>query len=103
MDSSKRSRKTQEVHAEQLLKISTSLLTAFFVGMLIVPMTAIVSAAFSGKVNGSLWEFLGSLFYSWHGVAFILAELGVYLMVVRTQDRAYAIYDRLYPDGGKEE
>ncbi len=102
MKNSDRSRKAQEVHAEQLLKISTSLLTAFFVVILIVPISSIVAAAFNGSPDIDVTAFFFKLFGSWFGGVFILAELGLLYIVGKTRDNALAIYDELYPDGESE-
>jgi Na+/H+ antiporter NhaC len=97
MNKSNRTRKAQEVHAEQLLKVSTSLFTAFFVVILIVPISAIVGAAFKGIHVDPKDVFL-SLFSSWYTLVFIAAELGLYCIVLKTKTDALAIYDELYPD-----
>ena len=97
MSKVERSKKTQEVHAEQLLKLSTNLMTAFFVVILIVPISAIVSAAFNG-INISPKEAFLNLFGSWYAIVFIAAEVGLYYLVGKTKDNALATYDELYPD-----
>ena len=92
-----RSRKAREVHAEQLLKLSTSLLTAFLVIILIVPISTIVAASFNNiQINPK--EVFFNLFGSWYAVVFIVAELGLLYLVGKTKDDALAIYDELYPD-----
>ena len=35
----------------------------------------------------------------WHSIVFILAELGLYYVVVKTKENALSIYGELYPDG----
>ena len=67
MKNSDRSRKAQEVHAEQLLKISTSLLTAFFVVILIVPISSIIAASFNSSPDVDITAFFFKLFGSWFG------------------------------------
>jgi len=94
-----RSRKAQEVHAEQLLKLSTSLLTAFFVVIFIVPISSIVAASFNNSPEIDSIDFFLKLFGSWHSVVFIFAELGLYYIVVKTKESALSIYGELYPDG----
>jgi len=96
-----RSRKAQEVHAEQLLKVSTSLLTAFLVIILIVPISTIVAASFNDVQINPKEVFL-NLFGSWYAVVFIVAELGLLYLVGKTKDNALAIYDELYPDEQSE-
>lgn len=91
------SRKSQEVHAEQLLKVSTSLLTAFLVIILIVPISTIVGASFN-NIQISPKEAFFNLFGSWYVIVFIVAELGLLYLVGKTKDNALAIYDELYPD-----
>lgn len=102
MKKSDRSRKAQEVHAEQLLKLSTSLMTAFCVIILIVPITAVVSASFNSIPNTNPIDFFKKLFGSWYGIIFILAEIGLYYVVLKTKENALSIYDDLYPDEEKE-
>lgn len=92
-----RSRKAQEVHAEQLLKVSTSLLTAFLVIILIVPISTIIAAAFNDVLVNPKEVFF-NLFGSWYAIVFIVAELGLLYLVGKTKDNALAIYDELYPD-----
>ena len=96
-----RSRKAQEVHAEQLLKVSTSLLTAFLVIVLIVPISTIVAASFNG-VQASPKEVFFNLFGSWYAIVFLAAEIGLLCLVGKTKDDALAIYDELYPDEQSE-
>jgi hypothetical protein len=92
-----RSRKSQEVHAEQLLKLSTSLMTAFFIVILIVPLSGIVGASIN-EVNISPKDAFFNLFGSWYSIVFIASELGLFYLVGQTKDKALAIYDELYPD-----
>ena len=94
---SNRTRRAQEMHAEQLLKVSTSLFTAFFVAILIVPISAIVNVAFNG-INVDTSRVFLNLFSSGYTIIFILAELGLYILVAKTKSDALAIYDELYPD-----
>jgi len=93
-----RTKKTQEMHAEQLLKISTNLFTAFFVAMLIVPISVVAGAAFNNTPKANPLELFMNLFGSWYGVVFILAELSLYYVVFKTRDNAFSIYNELYPD-----
>lgn len=102
MKNSERSRKAQEIHAEQLLKISTSLLTAFFVVILIVPISSIIAASFNNTPDIDVTSFFFKLFGSWFGGVFIIAELGLLYIVGKTRGTALAIYDELYPDGESE-
>lgn len=78
MKNSDRSRKAQEVHAEQLLKLSTSLMTAFFVVILIVPISTVVAASFNSILNINPIDFFFKLFCSWYAIVFILAEICLY-------------------------
>jgi len=102
LKNSSRSRKAQEVHAEQLLKLSTSLMTAFFVVILIVPISSVVAASFNNSPDISPIDFFFKLFGSWYVIVFILAELGLYYIVVKTKENALSIYDELYPDDDSE-
>lgn len=101
MKNSDRSQKAQEVHAEQLLKLSTSLMTAFFVVILIVPISAVVSTAFSG-VNIAPKDALFNLFGSWYGIVLLVAEGLLFYLVGITKESALDIYDKLYPDSESE-
>ena len=91
-------RKSKEMHAEQLLKVSTSLLTAFFITILIVPISIIVGAAFNNTPNVSPYKVLMNLFGSWYAIIFLLAEASLYYVVFKTRTHAFSIYDELYPD-----
>lgn len=102
MRNSDRSRKAQEVHAEQLLKLSTSLMTAFFVVILIVPISTVVAASFNNFPDVSPIDFFFKLFGSWYAAVFILAEFGLLYIVGKTRDNALSIYDELYPDEASE-
>ena len=98
MGYSERTRKAQEVHAEQLLKISTSLLTAFFVAILVVPISSVIAASFNTDVDINGIDFFFRLFASWYAVVFILAEFSLIYIVIRIRTKALDIYDELYPD-----
>ena len=102
MDYSERTRKAQEVHAEQLLKISTSLLTAFFVAILVVPISSVIAASFNKDVDINGIDFFFRLFASWYAVVFILAEFSLIYIVIRIRTKALDIYDELYPDSNIE-
>jgi len=97
-----RSRKAQEIHAEQLLKISTSLITAFFVVILIVPISSVIAASFSSSPDIGAINFFFKLFGSWFGGVFILAEFTLIYLVNLTRNNALDIYDELYPDSELE-
>ncbi|NQZ89065.1 MAG: hypothetical protein HRT54_15925 [Colwellia sp.] len=97
MKTIERSRKAKEVHAEQLLKISTSLLTAFFVIILIVPISTIVAASFNDTYINPKDVFL-NLFSSWYAVVFLVSEVVLLTLLVKIKNDAYDIYDDLYPD-----
>ena len=94
----KKTRKAKEMHAEQLLKVSTNLLTAFFVAMLIVPISVVAGAAFNNIPNPSPWNVFMNLFGSWYAAVFIAAEAGLYYVVFKTRDNAFELYNELYPD-----
>ena len=86
------------MHAEQLLKISTNLFTAFFVTVLIVPISVVVGAAFNNSTTLNPIDFFFNLFGSWYGVVFIVSESVLYYLVFKSRDNAFAIYNELYPD-----
>jgi NADH:ubiquinone oxidoreductase subunit 6 (subunit J) len=102
MKKTDRSRKAQEAHAEQLLKLSTSLMTAFLVVILIVPISTIVAASFNNIPTINPIDFYSKLFGSWYAIVFILAEIGLYYVVVKTKEKALSVYDELYPDEESE-
>ena len=96
MEKSKRSARAKEAHAELLLKISGSLTTAFFVTVLILPMTLFIQSVFNPAASG--WHtsikltspsFLASL------ILFLLCEAGVYKIGSSCKDRAMYILDEL--------
>lgn len=89
------------MHAEQLLKLSTSLLTAFFLTILVVPISVLVGAAFRNAPITDPFEVFMGLFGSWYSVIFILAEAGLYFVVFKARDNANEIYNELYPDEQK--
>ncbi|MBO9492036.1 hypothetical protein J7384_16870 [Endozoicomonas sp. G2_1] len=91
-------RKAKEMHAEQLLKISTNLFTAFIVTILIVPISVVASAAFHNTTTQNPLNIFINLFGSWYAVVFIAAESALYYLVFKARDNAYAIYNELYPD-----
>ena len=93
-----RTRKAKEAHAEFLLKVSASLFTAFFITIFVVPMSAVVGAAFNAKPEIGAIEVYKNLFGSWYGAVFLVAELCLYKIVLLTKDRGLDIYDDLYPD-----
>jgi len=95
---SDRSRKSQEVHAEQLIKISTSLQTAFLLVLLVVPISSVIAASFNGSSDINAIGFFLKLFGSWFGGVFILSEIFLVLLVNITRRKALDIYDELYPD-----
>lgn len=92
------SRKAQEIHAEHLLKLSTRLMTAFFVVILIVPIISVIAASFNHLSTISSIDFFLESFGSWYFLVFMLIELGLYHIVVKTRGRALSIYTELYPD-----
>jgi len=87
----KRSRKSREANADQLLKVSNSLLIAFLIAILIIPI--------GGIIRGDLaFENLTSRFSSGQGILFILLESIVFLAAAKAKNNALDIYDELYPD-----
>jgi hypothetical protein len=99
MKTSERSRKAREAKAESLLKVSNSLITAFFVTILILPMAAVVKSVFESTSNVpfSLSSFL-TFFFSWKMWVFIACEYGVIHVAQTFRKKALDIYDELYPD-----
>lgn len=92
------SRKAKEASAEQLLKLSTNLLTAFFVSILVLPMSVVVGAAFNNELMENPLNIVLRLFSSWYGFIFIVAECGLYYLVFKARDNGLEIYNELYPD-----
>ncbi|AYV15254.1 hypothetical protein [Shewanella algae] len=93
-----RSRKAREVHAETLIKISTNLLTAFGVTILILPLSGLAGIAIKSGDTAELWDLFLKLFGSWYGVVVIALELLIGYIVFSFRDRALDVYDELYPD-----
>ncbi|TMO88820.1 hypothetical protein [Pseudoalteromonas ruthenica] len=95
-------RKAKEMHAEQLLKISTNLFTAFIATILVVPISIVIRAALQNTTTQNPFDIFFDLFSSWYGVIFIVAEIALYYIVFKARDNAYSIYNELYPDGEVE-
>ena len=93
-----RTKKSQEMHAEQLLKLSTSLLTAFFISIFVVPIATVVGASFRNDAAVSPLDIFSNLFGSWYAVVFIIAEICIFVVSHRFKSLALSIYDNLYPD-----
>ncbi|RCU42879.1 hypothetical protein DU002_19105 [Corallincola holothuriorum] len=94
----KHSRKAKEVHAEYLMKLSTSLMTAFLVAILILPISAVVGSALSNQPTIDALTAFRNLFGTWYSLVFILAEVCIYYLVLSTKKQALEIYNELYPD-----
>ncbi len=93
------SKKSQEVVAEQCIKVSTNLFTAFWVAILIVPISAIVGNAFSPSASDlSAWDAFLNLFASWYGALFLVLELILYKLTLKLRKEALLTYNELYPD-----
>ena len=92
------SKKSQEMHAEQLLKVSTSLLTAFIIAIFIIPMSTVVGASLRNDTSVAPMDAFTNLFGSWYGVIFVVAEVVILIIVLRSKRIALSIYDDLYPD-----
>jgi cytosine/uracil/thiamine/allantoin permease len=97
MKISERTRKSREVHAENLLKVSTSLVTAFFITILIVPIGAILKSMFEPTGSITL-KGLTVWLFSIKVWIFILCEIGVAKVAFSLRKKALDIYDELYPD-----
>jgi hypothetical protein len=94
----KRTRKANEIHAEYLLKVSSTLLIAFFIAILVVPVTAIMKSVFSDNASSiSLLTMLINL-GGIKIIVFLLCEFGVFYLSGTFRERALDIYDELYPD-----
>jgi hypothetical protein len=92
-----RGKKAREVHAEQLLKMSTSLLTAFLVIILIAPISTVVAASFNDIHINQKDVFL-NLFSTWYGILCLVSETILLSMAIKIKNDALDIYDELYPD-----
>ena len=98
MSKKNRSLKSKEVQAEQYIKISTSLFTAFLVTILILPITAILSAGINGPVELSVWEYARNLYdVSWY-LTFLGILMALFFLIDLSKKLAYDIYDELYPN-----
>ncbi|PVZ72497.1 hypothetical protein [Pelagibaculum spongiae] len=95
MKNKKRSLRAKEAHAEQLLKISTSLLIAFLLVVLVVPLTSIASMIFNGSIS---FNFAQDGNAPWLAFVFLAIETTLLVLVSKTKKWALDIYDEIYPD-----
>ena len=80
------------------MKVSVSLFSAFFIAILIVPITAIMQSIFSPKpVLIDIFTILKNIGIT-KTIIFVLFEYGILKVSQDLRERAYDIYDRLYPD-----
>lgn len=97
MKISDRSKKSQEAHADYLMKISLTMLTAFLVAILIVPIGAIIKTSFEPTSSQiSLLEFLKSLI-TWKWLLFGILQFCILWIADNYRNRALDIYDSLEP------
>ena len=85
-------KKTKEVHADALLKLSTSLITALLVAILVVPLSGILM-----QTSGGVKVFLSSL-KGMNGVIFLILEASIFFIAILAKESALKIYNELYPD-----
>ena len=98
MKTKERSRKAKEAQADYLMKISVSLFTAFFIAILIVPITVIMQSTLSEnpeKIN--ILTILVNIGFT-KGIIFLICEIGVFYIADKYRGQALDIYDELYPD-----
>ena len=90
-----RSRRTQEAYADYLMKVSSSLLIAFLVAILIVPISVILSSIFNSTIHDA--GFIGYLkqFMSIKWIVFGVFEYFVFWIADNYRNRALEIYDSL--------
>lgn len=91
--------KAKEKHAEFLLKFSSNLFTAFFITIVIGPLSVILSQIVSPETLPPLS--LGKLTQAlsgWQGITFIFFEGLAFYLSTTAQNKAYEIYTALYPD-----
>jgi len=96
-----RSKKSREVHAEQMLKASTTLATAFIATVLLVPMSAIMASWVSPDVGVAFLQVVKNFLFSWEVFPFVIFEVLLAITIHSMRERAYDIYDELYSDGIK--
>jgi hypothetical protein len=90
----------KEKHAEFLLKFSSNLFAAFFITILIGPLSVILSQSL-GAETVTLLSFSHKLLQvlsGWQGITFIIFEVATWYVASNTQDKAYDIYNALYPN-----
>jgi hypothetical protein len=80
--------KTKEVHAESLLKISSTFFTAIFVTILLAPLTIVMQGNAISLMN--IWENLGWEFGVLLGCCILFASW--------FQEGALKTYNELYPN-----
>lgn len=80
------------------MKTSSGLITAFFVAILILPISAIVNSAWSNTPIINPASAFNRVFSSWYGGAFIFCEASLFLLVTYSKNKAMKIYNELYPD-----
>ena len=94
-----RSKKSREVHANNMMKAYVTLTTAFFAMLLIVPMSTVLSLLMSGQEPPSLLDVVKIWIGNWHlSLVFIVCEVGLVKLAFLLSDRAMDIYDDIYPD-----
>ena len=90
---------TKEKHAEFSLKFSSNLITAFFITIVLGPLSVILGLILSPESMQplSLSNFIQA-FSGWQGLTFIVFESAAILLSIFAQDHAYKIYNDLYPN-----
>lgn len=92
-------RKTKEIHAEFLLKVSSNLFSAFYVMLLVAPIGAMLSSGLNQNgISTGFSEFLSSVFLGWRATVFVTLEFAALGMALWYRTLAFKIYNELYPD-----
>lgn len=94
MKLSQRSAKSKEKFADALMSVSNSIHGATFVGVLVIPLSSFVSAAFSGSQPFTFTAILQRM--SWPQIgAFCLLYLTPIIAGIYAREKAMDLYDEI--------
>lgn len=89
----------KEKHAEFLLKFSSNLFTAFFITIIIGPLSLILSHILGPETIPNLsWDKVRQALTGWPVITFFVFEYFAAYLAINTQNKAYEIYTTLYPN-----
>jgi hypothetical protein len=90
----KRSSKSKEKFADSLMAIANAIHSAAFVGVLVLPLTAFVSAMFSGNEPFSFLSIINKMTWPRIGI-FALVYLSPIILASLAKEKAMDIYDEV--------